>query len=378
VTTIVDPTSRTITLHYDVNNRIDSITDPQSRVWSLSYTTGKLTQVTYPTVGGNSYNIQFGYDARYNDDNRRSDCTELSGDVVSYGYDSAGRLTSESRTGANSYSYSYVVDGVGNRTSQTKGGTTTTFTYSTDDELTATSGGFANSYSYNANGEQTNRTLSGTSHTLAYDYDGQLTSIVVGGNTTSFVYDGLGRRYSRAAGGTTTKFLYGPGGINLEVVGTTVTATYTHGNALLRKDSEYPMFDGLGSERTIRDGSQNSVGSITFEGFGATITSSGSSASAYMFAGTSGYRNDGDAGMSHVGARYHDAQVGRFVTRDTHLDQHPYLYCEHDPVNRVDPSGHDAGWAHRQTPNDPYGSPGLNNPHGYVDINISRNRRRVS
>jgi hypothetical protein len=42
----------------------------------------------------------------------------------------------------------------------------------------------------------------------------------------------------------------------------------------------------------------------------------------------------------HVGARYYDAQVGRFVTRDTYLNQHPYLYCEHDPVNRIDPAGH--------------------------------------
>jgi hypothetical protein len=41
-----------------------------------------------------------------------------------------------------------------------------------------------------------------------------------------------------------------------------------------------------------------------------------------------------------VGARYYDPQVGLFITRDTHLDQKPYLYCEHDPVNCLDPSGH--------------------------------------
>ena len=42
-----------------------------------------------------------------------------------------------------------------------------------------------------------------------------------------------------------------------------------------------------------------------------------------------------------VGARYYDAQVGRFITRDTYLSQKPYQYCEHDPVNAVDPSGHE-------------------------------------
>jgi len=34
----------------------------------------------------------------------------------------------------------------------------------------------------------------------------------------------------------------------------------------------------------------------------------------------------------------------------TYLDQPPYLYCNHDPVNAVDPSGHDAltEWLGRQ------------------------------
>ncbi len=39
------------------------------------------------------------------------------------------------------------------------------------------------------------------------------------------------------------------------------------------------------------------------------------------------------------GCRYYDPQTGTFTSRDTYLDQKPYLYCEHDPVNAVDPSG---------------------------------------
>ncbi len=68
-------------------------------------------------------------------------------------------------------------------------------------------------------------------------------------------------------------------------------------------------------------------------------------------AGAWGYpeRLRDDAGLKHVGARYYDAQVGRFVIRDTVLSEHPYLYCEHDAVNAVDPSGHfsiKAWWFH--------------------------------
>jgi len=32
--------------------------------------------------------------------------------------------------------------------------------------------------------------------------------------------------------------------------------------------------------------------------------------------------------------------VGRFISRDAALSEHPYLYCGHEPVNAVDPSGH--------------------------------------
>lgn len=31
--------------------------------------------------------------------------------------------------------------------------------------------------------------------------------------------------------------------------------------------------------------------------------------------------------------------VGRFISRDPVLSEHPYLYGEHEPVMRVDPSG---------------------------------------
>ena len=54
-----------------------------------------------------------------------------------------------------------------------------------------------------------------------------------------------------------------------------------------------------------------------------------------------GTENDGDAGLSLVGARYYDSAVGRFITRDTVLTEKPYCYCEGDPVNATDPSGHD-------------------------------------
>jgi RHS repeat-associated protein len=153
-------------------------------------------------------------------------------------------------------------------------------------------------------------------------------------------HDALGRRYGRTAGGTTTVFYYAGSRVLLEKQGDTFTGVYTYGNALLRRNAEYPLYDGHGSERTVTNGSETVTGTINFEAFGQTAGTTGSSSSPYMYAGVWGYRTDGDAGLMHVGARYYDAQVGRFITRDTVLSEHPYLYCEHGPVNAVDPSGH--------------------------------------
>jgi len=77
----------------------------------------------------------------------------------------------------------------------------------------------------------------------------------------------------------------------------------------------------------------------------------GSSANPYRFAGAWGYRDDGDAGLLHVGARYYDPAVGRWTSADKWLGDlyrplslNRYLYCEDDPVNAVDPSGYWPKW----------------------------------
>lgn len=67
------------------------------------------------------------------------------------------------------------------------------------------------------------------------------------------------------------------------------------------------------------------------------------SANPYRYAG---YQYDEVTGLYYLMARYYDASVGRFITRDTFqgfenrpLSQNQYTYSENDPVNRIDPSG---------------------------------------
>ena len=330
----VSEVAGTATYAYDAGGNQIGLTNPNGTAVVDAYdAASRLTSLTNKS-GAGAVLSSFGYG--YNSDDKRTNVTEANGDVVSYGYDGLLQLSSESRTGASGYTALFTVDGAGNRTTSTVGGATSTYAYDADDELLRTSGGFVNSYGYNANGDQTARAVGGASSTLTYDYDDQLVS--TGG--AAFAYDAAGRRVSRTAGGVTTSFLFDGGSVLLEKQGNATAATYTHGNALIRKDGETPLFDGLGSERTVTNGSGAVTASLTLSAFGQMVASTGSSTSAYQYGATSGYRTEADAGLTLVGCRSYDAQVGRFITRDTYLDQKPYTYCDGDPVNWLDPSGH--------------------------------------
>ena len=61
-----------------------------------------------------------------------------------------------------------------------------------------------------------------------------------------------------------------------------------YGNGLIRKDGEYPMFDGLGSGRTVTNSGQTVTGTIIQDGFGPTVAATGSSATPYKFAANRG------------------------------------------------------------------------------------------
>ena len=114
-----------------------------------------------------------------------------------------------------------------------------------------------------------------------------------------------------------------------------------YGVSLIRRNGEFFLYDGLGSARTYTNASGAVTASAVYDGFGNTVATSGSTSSPYQFGATSGYRNDGDAGIMQVGARYYDPATGSFLTRETDLNQLAYVYCGDDPIDKLDPSGHD-------------------------------------
>jgi RHS repeat-associated protein len=149
----------------------------------------------------------------------------------------------------------------------------------------------------------------------------------------------------------TTTFHFSGNSITTETQGANVVAHYVYGVNRVSRDAsgsyEYYHNDGLGSTRQLSNDSQSLTQTTTYDAFGNVESSTGSSNNAYKYAGQWGYRNDGDDGLMHVGARYYDALVGRFISADTYLGEignpqslNRYGYVENDPVNAVDPDGH--------------------------------------
>jgi RHS repeat-associated protein len=94
----------------------------------------------------------------------------------------------------------------------------------------------------------------------------------------------------------------------------------------------------------VTDSTRNITGAQVFDAFGNQVSATGSNSDPQQWQGCALYRTHSqDAGLIQSGCRYYDPQVGRFITADADLDQHPYIYCNGDPVNGADPSGRDPG-----------------------------------
>ena len=278
----------------------------------------------------------------------------LNGSSGSYAwsYDSLYRLKQESLGGASSGAISYAFDSVGNRTNRTVTGslslTNQSFTFNTNDWLTTDS--------YDDNGNTTN------SSGNAYRYDPLNNVTNVNNGAALLTYDGDGNRLKKTVGSATTYYVLddrNPSGY-VQVLeewtassgATNLTRVHNYGLQLISQrtptptpSTNYFIFDGHGSTRLLTDNAGNVANAFSFDAYGNLIRSNAAPQTSYLYCGQEW---DTDLGMYHNRARYYSTGLGRFWTADSHEGEatdppslHKYSYCQGDPVNRVDPSGHD-------------------------------------
>lgn len=360
------------TYAYDDANRLSGAVDPLGRSYlrthdaggkplSQSYPNGALTSFTHDTLGRltalgttragatlQSYAYTLGPAGH------RTRVTEADGAVRSYAYDPLHRLTDETVTGgAADYVKSFAHDPVGNRLAQTDT-RTGPLAYSYDDRDRLLTAGPA-TYAWDANGTLQARG-GGAPAALAWDFDGRLRQVTTPGAVVRHAYDADGNRVRTEvtpANGppVATDYLVDPSSPLSQVVADSsagaVATYYFRGEGLLAlvrgSGTRFVHQDGLGSTRRLSDEAGNLTDAYTFTAFGELLDHTGTDPNSHLFAGEP---RDPDTGYAYHRARWLDAEVGRFLSRDPFAGElerpstlHPYLYTHGDPVNSIDPTG---------------------------------------
>ncbi len=282
------------------NGNVASITNNINTARSQTYTYDELNRVvtaqTTATSGTYSWGLAFTYDPWAN-------------------------LLSASVTQGSAYSFSVYADG-SNRIHNTGG----TFTYDAAGNLTADP--VNSSYTYDAEGELT----SAAGVTYTYDGDGNRVKKSSGklywyGNTVDPLAE------SDSSGNLTAEYIF--------VTGKRI--------AMLAPSSgivNYYVADHLGSSHVVTNSSGTILDDSDYYPFGGERSYSSSSGNNYKFTGK---ERDTESGLDDFAARFYTSNFGRFLSADDSKYIHPadpqtlnlYTYVANNPLNSVDPTGHD-------------------------------------
>ena len=349
-----DPSGRLTGIKADSSNWGSNMT-PVIDI-TLCYTAG----TTAPTCSGTAANdrslIQWRKD-------------NITGQVASYTYDGANRLTGVSVTAGTdgdgnplpAETYSYTYDTRGNRLTATGPDGTQTRTYNAGNQTT-TAG-----FSYDGSGNLITDPEAGE---IDYTAGDQLASVYRDGVSRTYQYAGVGNgelvEQKDPNGGVTYRYGYGRtnsvGKPIIEQVYHSGSRAYLEHDAngtplLIRSDSgniddqSLYVYDNLGSPIALITQNNTVSDAWEYDPYGVADLTEQSVAEAYTPFMYTGGLNDRVTGWTLNGARYYDAGEGRWTQMDT-LDApldpgnaNRYAYAANNPINYVDPLGRAYSWA---------------------------------
>jgi RHS repeat-associated protein len=223
-------------------------------------------------------------------------------------------------------------------------------------------------FTYDNNGNVTQKTTDGTTTTYVYDYANRLTALGAGGATTTYGYDAFGQRVFQT--GTTSTYLYpfkwysvasstGSGAkfatttdyvFNGDSLLATVDQETASGNATGTAKTRYIHPDHLGSTNVVTDASGTVIQTLDYYPYGATRinANTGGADSGRKFIG----QFSDQSNLDYLQARYYDPNRGQFLTQDPVFIGDPkgqnladpqslnsYSYAEDNPIKNKDPNG---------------------------------------
>ncbi len=269
--------------------------------------------------------------------------------TATFTYDALDRLTGVAPvSGWQGYTGTYAYSPTGNLMSATYNGVAWVYVYPNSGAgsvrphaVSGLSNGW--SYQYDANGNQTQRTVAAGTYVLTYNVENQLVR-VSGPATAAFGYDGDGKLVTATTSGTTTFYV----GNYYEKTGSTVRKYYYHGGrrVAMRENGvlSWLLTDQLGSTAMTLTASAGITGELRYKAYGETRYTYGTTSTKYRF---TGQREESTIGLYFYNARWYDAALGRFAQADAVVPEpgdpqalNRYSYVSNNPLKLTDPSGH--------------------------------------
>lgn len=179
-------------------------------------------------------------------------------------------------------------------------------------------------YTYNADGLRTSKTVNGTVTT--HIWDGNQIAIELGGTGTLInkYVRGVNLLYAENGSGANKKFYLYNG----------------HGDVVQLTNSSGQVLDKNGN---IIAGGQIHL-TYDYDAFGNEKNISPTDTNVFRYCGE---YFDRETGTIYLRARYYDPEIGRFISEDSYrgkaedpLSLNLYAYCQGNPIRYTDPSGH--------------------------------------
>jgi RHS repeat-associated protein len=364
IETMRNPTNRNVTYSYDTQGRISQVSTQPASGTPVTVLAGNFAY-GYPFAGpqgfqygnGLSFNQSRDQDYRpttavdgphqktYSHDpaGNVASLTDIGNTLLSFTYDSTGRLTGATDTAAGSFgSLGWTYDQNGNRQSETRNASTLPYVYSPPNWL------------YQKGTDTRPRTASGNTASStaigSFTYDGfnRLASSQTAAETTTYTYNALGERIKKInQNGLSTVFHYGPNGELLfeqDANGNTKVYVWLEGRPLARIDNDaqiyYNHVDHLGTPQAMTDQSGTTVWKADYEPFGKATIKVGMIENNLRFPGQ---YYDRETGLHYNYYRSsYDPGTGRYGEADPiGLEGGPnvYTYAGGNPISRIDPLG---------------------------------------
>ena len=159
--------------------------------------------------------------------------------------------------------------------------------------------------------------------------------------THQYIYAGGKLLRETISDGTITKTL----DFSYDNVGMPYSLIYNNGTTTT---TYYYITNLQGDVMYLVDASGNEVAAYDYDPYGKVIASTGD------LAGTNplryrGYYYDTETGFYYLQSRYYDPEICRFINADSYASTgdgftgfNMFAYCNNNPVNRIDPDGHDS------------------------------------